>query len=157
MADTIKMPSGGYDIKVVRKKDIIDCIDANIVDKDLMLAFIERLEVDITNFLSQGRWTTLPYIGTLQKSAFKEKMRSDETKELLKDAKETLDSDTYLLFRKGLEKDYAKQVRIERIYRYITSQVVTKNRKFYEAIVESKGEAFARLQCYTLAKMEVAV
>ena len=77
--------------------------------------------------------------------------------ELLKDAKETLDSDTYLLFRKGLEKDYAKQVRIERIYRYITSQVVTKNRKFYEAIVESKGEAFARLQCYTLAKMEVAV
>lgn len=157
MADTIKMPNKGFDIKVVRKKDIIDCIDANIVDKDIMLAFIERLEVDITNFLAQGRWTTLPYIGTLQKSAFKEKMHSEDTKELLQEAKNTLDSDTYLLFRKGLEKDYAKQVKQERIYRYITSQVVTKNRKYYDALVKDKGEVFARLKCYTLCKMEVPV
>lgn len=158
MGDTIKMPGGGgYDIKVVRKKDIIDCIDANIIDKDIMLAFIERLEVDITNFLAQGRWTSLPYIGTLQLNAFKERIRRTENKELLQEGKDTLDKDQYVLFRKGLKQDIAKQVRQERIYRYITSQFVTKNRALYEGYVKSKGEAYARLACYTLSKMNVVV
>ena len=82
MNDTIKMPGGGYDVKVVRKEDILRCIDSNILDKDIMLAFINQFEVDASNFLSQGRWTSLPYIGTLRKNQYKEALNSEEIKEL---------------------------------------------------------------------------
>ena len=91
MNDTIKMPGGGYDVKVVRKEDILKCIDSNIVDKDVMLAFINQFEVDASNFLSQGRWTSLPYIGTLRKNQYKEALNSEEIKELDEAAKENLE------------------------------------------------------------------
>ena len=157
MGDTIKMPRGGYDIKVVRKQDIIDCIDTNILDKDIMLAFINQLEVDATNFLSQGRWTSLPYIGTLRKNQYMEYEHKDEIKELKKDAKETLDKDKYIIFRKNLRNDIARAIKRERVYKYTLSQVVKKNRKFYEYIERTKGEMSARIICFTMFSLTTEV
>lgn len=154
MGDTIKMPGGGFDIKVVRKEDIIQCIDDNIVDKDIMLAFIEQLEVDIATFLSQGRWTTLPYMGTLRINAYKQIMKSEETKQLISDAKETLDKDKYVLFRRTLSIETSKSIKYERIYRYITSQVARKNMKFYNNLAKNYNETVARFICYTMNQMD---
>lgn len=149
MADTIKMPNGGYDIKVVRKEDVIKCIDSNILDKDIMLAFISQLEVDATNFLSQGRWTALPYIGTLRKNKFKEIINNEETKELIDSAKENLDKNKYVIFRKDLRDDIAKRIKHQRIYNYTVSRVVTKNKNFYRHLIDTKGDRIARFICYT--------
>ena len=129
MNDTIKMPGGGYDVKVVRKEEIIKCIDSNILDKDIMLAFINQFEVDATNFLSQGRWTSLPYIGTLRKSQYKEVLNSEEIIELDEAAKENLDRNKYILFRKNLRNDIARRLKTERLYKYTLSQVVKKNKE----------------------------
>ena len=43
MADTYKFPGGGYDVTVFKKQDVLDCIDKNILDKDVALAVIEQL------------------------------------------------------------------------------------------------------------------
>ncbi len=150
MNDTIKMPNGGYDIKVVRKEDILKCIDDNILDKELMLTFINQFEVDASNFLSQGRWTSLPYIGTFKKSQYKEALNSEEIKELNEAAKENLDRNKYILFRKQLRDNITIDIKKERLYRYTLSQVVTKNRDFYNYLVSTKGEKIARVICYTL-------
>ena len=66
MADTYKFPGGGYDVTVFKKQDVLDCIDKNILDKDVALAFIEQLEVDAANFLKEGRWTGIPFIGNIR-------------------------------------------------------------------------------------------
>lgn len=153
MNDTIKMPSGGYDVKVVRKEDILKCIDSNILDKDIMLAFINQFEVDATNFLSQGRWTSLPYIGTLRKNQYKEALNSKEIRELDEAAKENFDKNKYILFRKNLRSDIAKALKRERIYKYILSQVVKKNKKFYDYLEKAKGELFARIICFTMFEL----
>lgn len=153
MNDTIKMPGGGYDVKVVRKEDILKCIDSNILDKDIMLAFINQFEVDATNFLSQGRWTSLPYIGTLRKNQYKEAINSEEIKELDEAAKENLDRNKYLLFRKDLRNDINKAIKRERLYKYTLSRVLTKNRKFYEYLVETKGEKTARVICHSMFEL----
>ncbi len=153
MNDTIKMPGGGYDVKVVRKEDILKCIDSNILDKDIMLAFINQFEVDATNFLSQGRWTSLPYIGTLRKNQYKEAINSEEIKELDEAAKENLDRNKYLLFRKDLRNDINKAIKRERLYKYTLSRVLTKNRKFYEYLVETKGEKRARVICHSMFEL----
>ena len=150
MNDTIKMPSGGYDVRVARKEDIIKCIDENILDKEVMLAFINQFEVDATNFLSQGRWTSLPYIGTLRKNQYKEALNSKENKELIETAKENLDKNKYLLFRKNLRDDTARAIKRERLYKYILSQVVTKNKDFYDYLFKTKGELKARVICHSL-------
>lgn len=151
MNDTIKMPGGGYDVKVVRKEDIIKCIDSNILDKDIMFAFIKQFEVDATNFLSQGRWTSLPYIGTLKKNQYKEALNSKEVQELDEAAKENLDRNKYLLFRKNLKDDIAKSIKRERIYKYVLSQVVKKNKEYYKYLESTKGELYARVICFTLS------
>ena len=153
MNDTIKMPGGGYDVKVVRKEDILKCIDSNILDKDIMLAFINQFEVDASNFLSQGRWTSLPYIGTLRKSQYKEALNSEEVKELDEAAKENLDKNKYILFRKDLRNDIAKSIKRERLYKYTLSQVVTKNKKFYDYVEQTKGELYARVICHSMYEL----
>lgn len=153
MNDTIKMPGGGYDIKVVRKEEILRCIDSNILDKDVMLAFINQFEVDASNFLSQGRWTSLPYIGTLRRNQYKEALNSEEIKELNEAAKENLDEDKYILFRKNLRNDIAKSIKRERIYKYILSQVVKKNKSFYNYLEKTKGEKIARVICFSMSEL----
>lgn len=150
MNDTIKMPCGGYDIKVVRKEEIIECIDANIVDKDVMMAFITQIEVDSVNFLQQGRWTSLPYMGTLRKNKYKEITRSQEYKELNEVAQETLDKDKYILFRKNLRNDVARKIKRERFFNYVVSQFYTKNKDYYKYIESTKGEKYARIISYSL-------
>lgn len=150
MEDTIKLPSGGYDVKVVRKEDIIKCIDVNILDKDIMLAFINQFEVDASNFLAKGRWTSLPYIGTLRRSQYKEALNSNEIIELNEAAKENLDKDKYILFRKNLRDDIARGIKRERLYKYTLSQVVKKNKDFYDYLESTKGELIARVVCYSM-------
>lgn len=153
MNDTIKMPGGGYDVKVIRKEEILKCIDSNILDKEIMLAFINQFEVDASNFLSQGRWTSLPYIGTLRKNQYKEALNSKENKELIETAKESLDRDKYIIFRKNLRDDTAKAIKRERLYKYTLSQVVKKNKEFYNYLDKHKGEKFARVICYTMFEL----
>ena len=153
MNETIKMPGGGYDVKVVRKEDILKCIDSNIVDKDIMLAFINQFEVDATNFLSQGRWTSLPYIGTLRKNQYKEALNSKEIKELDEAAKENLDKNKYIVFKKNLRDDTIRHLKRERLYKYTLSQVVKKNKKFYNYLEKTKGEKIARVICYSMFEL----
>ena len=153
MNDTIKMPGGGYDIKVVRKEDILKCIDDNILDKDVMLAFITQLEIDANNFLAQGRWTSLPYIGTLRKNQFKEALNKEEVIELDEAAKENLDKNRYLLFRKDLRNEIAKSIKRERLYSYTLSQVVKKNKDFYKYLETTRGELYARVICHSMYQL----
>lgn len=153
MNDTIKMPNGGYEVKVVRKEDILKCIDSNILDKDVMLAFINQFEVDANNFLNQGRWTSLPYIGTLRKSQYKEILNSEEVRELDEAARENFDKNKYILFRKNLKDDIARAIKRERIYKYTLSQVVKKNREFYNYLEKTRGESIARVICFTMFEL----
>ena len=155
MNDTIKMPCGGYDIKVVRKEEILECIDANIIDKDVMLAFINQIEVDSVNFLQQGRWTSLPFMGTLRKNKYKEITRSQEYKELNEAAQENLDKDKYILFRKNLRNDIARKLKNERYFNYIVSQFAKKNRNFYRYIESTKGEHYAKIIGYSLFDIKI--
>ena len=153
MNDTIKMPNGGYDVKVVRKEEVLKCIDSNILDKDIMLAFINQFEIDASNFLSQGRWTSLPYIGTLRKNQYKELIESEKIRELDEAAKEKLDRNKYILFRKDLRNDIARAIKRERLYKYTLSQVVKKNKSFYNYIERTKGELYARVICHSMYEL----
>lgn len=154
MPDTFKFPDG-YDVTVCRKQDILDCLDANITDKDVVLAVIEQCELDASNFLREGRWTGIPFVGNIRIPKAKQIMQSDETKALLDDARDTLDKDKFILFKRELRASINQSVKTDRFYRYMTSQFVTKNQRFFKNISAERGDTYARILCYTLIDMEV--
>ena len=148
MADTYKFPGGGYDVTVFKKQDVLDCIDKNILDKDVALAFIEQLEVDAANFLKEGRWTGIPFIGNIRIHKLRQLEESPEQQALIAEAKENLDADKYILFRTQLGKENSKHIKQERYYRYITSIAISHNRRLYKKLCEEKDEYFARIYLY---------
>ena len=148
MADTYKFPGGGYDVTVFKKQDVLDCINKNILDKEIALAFIEQLEVDAANFLKEGRWTGIPFIGNIRIPKLRQLEESPEQQALIAEAKENLDADKYILFRTQLGKENSKHIKQERYYRYITSIAISHNRRLYKKLCEEKGEYFARIYLY---------
>ena len=155
MSDTFKFPNGGHDVIVCRKQDIIDCLDKNVVDKDVVLAVISQCELDASKFLAEGRWTGIPFLGSIRTTKYRQKINSPEIKELIKEARETLDAKRYYVFRQQLGKELSNEVKEERFYRYIVSGFVSKNRNFYNKQVSKQGEAFARFLCYTLTNITI--
>ena len=148
MADTYKFPGDGYDVTVFKKQDVLDCIDKNILDKDVALAFIEQLEVDAANFLKEGRWTGIPFIGNIRIPKLRQLEESPEQQALIAEAKKNLDADKYILFRTQLGKENSKHIKQERYYRYITSIAISHNRRLYKKLCEEKGDYFARIYLY---------
>lgn len=152
MADTLKFPNG-YDVTVVRKQDIIDCLDANVIDKDVVLAVISQCEIDAANFIQEGRWTGIPFIGSIKLPKRILKLRSQEIKDLIDEAKNTMDREKYMVFRQNLETDIKIEEKQERFYRYIVSHFVNNNRKFYNKLVKQHGEKRAQFICWTLSNL----
>ena len=154
MSDTFKFPNG-YDVTVVRKQDIIECLDKNVVDKDVVLAVISQCELDAANFISSGRWTGIPFLGSIRVPKRVQRFHTKEVQDLVEEAKNVLDKDRYMVFRHQLNSDIAREQREERYFRYIVSHFVNNNRKFYNKLVKQEGEAAAQFICYTLSNMTV--
>ena len=153
MTDTLKFPRGGYDVRVLRKEDVIASIEDNIIDKDIALAIVKRCEIDAANFLREGRWAGIPFMGNIRIPKTVQRLMTEESKNIVSDAKENLDEDKYILFRKSFANDIGKQVKVERYYRYIVSKFVGKNQKFFKRIADKHGDEYARFLCYTLTEL----
>lgn len=148
MAETYKFPGGGYDVTVFKKQDILDCIDKNIIDKEVALAIVEQCEVDAANFLKEGRWTGIPFIGNIRIPKLRQLEETPEQQALIAEAKEKLTTDKYVLFRNQLGRENSKHIKQERYYRYIVSMAITRNRRLYKKLCEEKGEYYARILLY---------
>lgn len=152
MQDTYKFPNG-YDVTVVRKQDIIDCLEDNIIDKDVVLAVINQLEVDASNFIQEGRWTGIPFIGNIRVPKRIQKLYSEEIQELIQEARETLPKDKYIVFRQQLSVELEKEEKKSRFTNYIISQFAAKYPKYYRQLINEGGEAYAKFKCWTLCNL----
>lgn len=148
MADIYRFPNGGYEVVVCKKQDILDCIDKNITDKEVLLDIIKQCEKDAAEFIKQGRWTGIPFIGNIRIPKSIQIMNSPEQQELIKEARETLDTDQYMMFRKQLNIDISKKVKNERYYNYITSIAINKNRGLFKTLCKKYGEHYAKVHLY---------
>lgn len=151
MADTFNFPCGGYEVRVLRKEDVLACIDSNIIDKDVALAIVKKCEIDAANFLREGRWAGIPFIGNIRIPKTVQNFMTEETKAIFKEAEENLDRQKYILFRKQYSTEVGKRVKIERYYRYVVSRFVGRNQKFFKNVSKKYGDEYARFLCYTLS------
>lgn len=149
--EIFKYPEG-YEVKVLRKKDVLTAIEENIIDKEIAYELIKHLEIDATNFLKEGRWAGIPFIGNIRIPRAMEKARSAESKEILNNAKNTLSHEEYLLFRKDYYNDCGRRAKEEKMYEYLVSKFVGKYYNCFKHYAKRKGNIAARVICYTLSK-----
>lgn len=145
--DTFKFP-GGKDVTVVRKQDVIECIDTNIVDKDVALAIIEQCELDAAGFLRQGRWTGIPFIGSIRASRVAKLHNSKEQKELIDYVRNNASTEHYVLFRKNLAADNEKRVKATRHFGYVLAMAVARDRIGFKKLCKERGEKYARIHYF---------
>lgn len=152
MSDVFNFPNNGYAVKVLRKEDVLASIDKNIIDKDVALAIVKRCEIDAANFLKEGRWAGIPFMGSIRIPKTVQMMNSSESKELLKEAQDSLEKSKYLLFRKNYANEIGKQVKLDRYYRYMVSKFIGRNPKIFYYATDKYNDLYARVLCYTLAE-----
>ena len=152
MDNTFRFPNG-YDVKVLRKRDIIDCIENNITDKEVAYDVIKSLELDAATFLKQGVWAGIPHIGTIRIPVHKQLFYKKETQDIIKAAEDTLDRDKYILFRKQLAADVHAKAKRERYFNYLLSRFVNKNLKFFQKTADAKGNNYAKVLAVSLFTM----
>lgn len=150
MNDTRTFPNDGYEVVVCRRQDILDCIDENIIDKEIALSIINHCERVAADFINAGKWVGLPYIGNVRVPKIKQLENTPEQQALIKEAKENLDKQQFIMFRKQLVAENAKQVKHNRYYKYVVSIIVNKYRYKFRQLVKDKGELYARIYLFTL-------
>ena len=153
MPNTFKFPPNGYEVTVLRKQDVLDCIEENIIDKEIALDIVRRCEIDATNFLKEGRWAGIPFIGNIRIPKQVQRFMSEDMQKTMRDARENLDKDKYLLFRKQVVDDTFKQIKEDRYYKYEVSKFVGKNLHIFKYLTVQHGDAMARFICFTLREM----
>ena len=149
MQDTYKFP-GGKDVKVVRKEDIINTINTNIVDTEVALAIVRQCEVDAVNFMKKGRLTGIPFMGTIKVPDTIIMSQTKEQKDLILAAMETTTNEQFVMFRRNLAYDNKVKIKARKYYNYVLSLSVAKNRNQFKKMCKERGEAYARLHFFLL-------
>lgn len=155
MIKEIKFPNGGYSVKVVRKEDIINTIDINITDKEVALALIEQLELDVAKFIGTGKWAGIPNLGSIRVPADKVILRQQKADGLLDEVKELLRGKEYIIFRNQLAVENKNKAKNKRYYKYICSIAINHNRKLYRRLTNTYNSNYAQLKLYFGYKAEV--
>ena len=152
MQDTYKFP-GGKDVKVVRKEDIINTINTNIVDTEVALAIVRQCEVDAVNFMKKGRLTGIPFMGTIKVPDTVRMSQTKEQKDLIVAAMENTTNEQFVMFRRNLAYDNKIKIKARKYYNYVLSLSVAKNRNQFKKMCKERGEAYARLHFFLLASV----
>ena len=147
MTDTYKFP-GGNDVRVFRKEDIIETINTNIVDKEVALAIVRQCEMDAANFLRKGRWTGIPFMGSIKVPDVVRMSNTPEQKELINTAAETLTNEQFVMFRRELAHNNEKRAKATKYYNHVLSIAVSKNRNLFKKMCEEKGVGYARIHFF---------
>lgn len=147
MTDTYKFP-GGKDVKVVRKQDIVETINCNIVDKEVALALVKQCELDAANFLRKGRWTGIPFIGSIKVPDVVRMSNTKEQQELIQAAANTVSKEQFVIFRRELAYNNEKRVKATKYYNHVLSIAVSKNRNLFKQMCREKGVGYARIHFF---------
>ena len=152
MIDTFKFP-GGKDVRVFRKEDIVETINCNIVDKEVALALVRQCETDAANFLRRGRWTGIPFMGSIKVPDVVKMANSPEQRQLIKDAAETVSKEQFVIFRRELAYNNEKRAKATRYYNNVLSIAVSKNRNLFKKMCKEKGVGYARIHFFLSASI----
>lgn len=146
--DIRKFTTNGYEVVVLNRADVLKSIDKNILDKDVAMAIIDKCDKDIAQFISEGRWAGIPFIGNLRVPPAKLLEQTIEQQALIEDAKRTLNNKEYIAFRHKLAADNASLVAEKRLFNYLTTIAINMNRRYYKKLCIEQNKEVANIVFY---------
>ena len=153
MPTTSVFPYSKYEVEVYDKTDIISEINQSDIDKDLLVEIIDDLEEDIINFIKDGRWTGIPYLGNIRIPEGIVLNNTPEQKELISDAYNTMTRKEYGMFRYKLAVDNDIRIKSKRLFNYKASMNIRKFPKLYRRICKIHDANFVKIFMYTLSNI----
>lgn len=150
MSKIYRFPNNGYEIEVVRKDDVIASIENNIIDKDVAYEIINQLEIDAATMLSDGKWVGIPKFGNIRANPFGYRAMTEEDKEKVRNAKEVLSHDKYVMFRKETIIKNNERVKINRFFNYTLSMSINRNKQLYKRLCVTRGEKWTNIYFYAM-------
>lgn len=151
MVGTYKFPNGN-DVHVYKREDIVNCINWNITDSEVALALIADCEKQCADFIRQGKWASVPFIGNFRIPKHVALEQSEEQQKIIKGAAEVLTNKDYILFRQQLARDNATQIAKQRFFNYEVSKLVSKNNRLYNKLHKRLSEAKLHIMFYGFRK-----
>ena len=139
MPTTYKFPHG-YDILVYDREDIIECLDKNVTDKEVVLELINQLMIDAKQFIADGVWTGIPYLGSIRKDELREELKSEEIQNKIKEAKEVLPSTEFRKFRINIQKHLASKRYKNEKFKITVSKFQLQNKELYREYLKEGKE-----------------
>lgn len=153
MSRVVKFPNG-FDVTVVDKHDILQTINDNILDKEVLSDILSNLETDMCQFLREGRWTGVPFLGNIRVPKYLQVIRSEEAQELIEEARVNLNPDKYRVFRRNFGRYVATQINNDRFYNYTISINVNRYKNFYKHIKRFYGRYNVRFYIYSASNLD---
>lgn len=150
MSTIRKFPRGGYDVTVVSRKDIIRTIDDNILDKEVLKEILTQLEKDTEDYLLAGKWVGIPFLGNIRIPPMVALQNSKEQQDLIKEARENLTKEKYILFRKALSSENTFIVKQNKVYRTLLTSNIRKHNLLYRILKVTRGFHQANFILYSL-------
>lgn len=157
MSTINKFPRSGYDVTVVSKKDILKTIDDNILDKEVLNEILTQLENDAEIYLRKGEWAGIPFLGNIRIPPAIQLKNSDEQKELIKEARESLTKEKYILFRKALAEENSFIAKQNKIYRTRLSSNIRRYNMLYRVLRILKGFHVANFIVYSVSDIKPCI
>lgn len=146
MATDVKFADRGYDVHIVSKEDILETIDNNIVDKDVALELIKELELDINAALLDNKWAGIPHIGSFRVDSTKLIEKTEEFKAARDYARQHLNTESYVLFKRTIRAENKKQEQFNRFCSYCISMALKKYKDEYKECLRTTNEHILKLR-----------
>uniref|UniRef100_A0AAU8MFY8 DNA binding protein n=1 Tax=Geladintestivirus 3 TaxID=3233135 RepID=A0AAU8MFY8_9CAUD len=138
-----KFPWGVHpeNVTLVNKNDVLRTIDDNIIDKQVAYELITMLELNLGEYVATGITAAIPFVGKIKQrsGSLALKLHKDE----LDTARETMDREHYIMFRKSICREEVCRANYNKLYKYEISMLANKirNRKTYWNLVDEIGAA----------------
>lgn len=149
MSRICKYPNG-YEFTVIDKRDVLKCIEDNIIDKDIALAIVSFCEAQACKLVGERGTASIPYFGRLETSKADRDVMTSDKKELLEEAKANLDKERFVLFRNNLYQEVHKNIRNQKIFTTTANILISRNRGLYNRMIKITGIPFAKVYFYSL-------
>lgn len=154
MKNTRRFP-GGAEVIVVNKKQVLETIDTNIVDKEIALELVTRLEQKAIQHLNNNEWISIPYIGNIRIPKHLQYLHTPEEQEIFKEAYNNLPSAE---FSDAAHKQKYRLKCRENFYKenkYNASVNINRNKEYFKYLVDRFGESRAIFTMGALSKLQI--
>lgn len=146
-------PNSIQTISVVRKEDILQTIENNIIDKEIAIDIIDQLECDAAKMLVRDYWVGIPYLVNMKYGyATSAYLFNRDFKNAVDTSYKKLSKKEFVVFRKEINNYEVSRRNAERAFKFAVRMYARKYADVYQRLCKIRGVNIANVRIYGYTK-----